>query len=432
MASRVRSSRRRKAIAARRRFLAGTVLAALAIGSAAAVLSQREPSSVGVEFEASPIAAVEPPPPAGPLDASATYPQRAVFPYSVVPGGVESVEELRNAITTDAVVADHYKGFDLSKARVERLSVPRAAHVSYRLGEHVYWTRKALVLPAGERVITDGKNVARTRCGNQVAADVPGATSPAEPAAAVLDTPLASRPVSSVAGLPTAFPSSTVTRPLSGMTGDGGTGRTPLGGGAGPTPGHPLEATSVEPCVPSAPCKPDAPPGAGPGEGPGTPGNGVVPPPGSTGPGTPDNRVVPPPSGSTGPGGPDNAFVPPPVLHPPFVPPGVTIPPLVTDGPLWPPNPSSGDSPHGPGTPPGESFVPPGGDGPQVPGAPTGGPYVPPVDGPPVDGPPGGGTDLVPPQQDVPATIPEPGPIMLMLTGAAGFLARRFSARRRG
>jgi hypothetical protein len=44
------------------------------------------------------------------------------------------------------------------------------------------------VLQAGERVITDGKKIARTRCGNQVAAE-PGITSPAEPDASVLDMP---------------------------------------------------------------------------------------------------------------------------------------------------------------------------------------------------------------------------------------------------
>jgi len=127
---------------------------------------------------------------------TATDVQRTVFPYSVIPGGVNSVDELRSAIAADAIVADHYKTFDLSKARVERLAAPRFAHVSFRIGERVYWTRNPLVLPAGERVITDGTNIARTRCGNQVATQ-PGPTSPAEPSEIVLDTPAATAPLTS-------------------------------------------------------------------------------------------------------------------------------------------------------------------------------------------------------------------------------------------
>jgi hypothetical protein len=129
--------------------------------------------------------------------AIATDAARTVFPYSVIPGGVNSVDELRSAIATDAIVADHYKSFDLSRTHVERLTAPRFAYVSYRLGEHIYWTRNAVVLPAGERVITDGRNIARTRCGNQVTTR-PGVTSPAEPSPFVLDTP-----TNSVAPCPT-------------------------------------------------------------------------------------------------------------------------------------------------------------------------------------------------------------------------------------
>lgn len=138
-----------------------------------------------------------------PHDAQVPAAPRPVFPYSVVPGGVHSVGELQRAIAQDPVVAAHYRDFDLSKAHVERLAIARHAYVSFRIGSHIFWTRKPLVLPAGERVITDGTLVARTRCGNQVA-DRPGATSPVEPAAMVLDTPVDRRvPAAGFPGLPT-------------------------------------------------------------------------------------------------------------------------------------------------------------------------------------------------------------------------------------
>jgi hypothetical protein len=34
---------------------------------------------------------------------------RAIYPYSVIPGGVESAAELRNSVTRDPVVAEHYE-----------------------------------------------------------------------------------------------------------------------------------------------------------------------------------------------------------------------------------------------------------------------------------------------------------------------------------
>jgi hypothetical protein len=338
------------------------------------------------------------PPPAGVVSASVpAASSRAVFPYSVVPGGVDSVDELRKAIATDAVVADHYKGFDLSKARVERLNTPRVAHVSYRIGEHVYWTRKSMVLPAGEQVITDGSRVARIRCANQVA-DLPGATSPAEPAAGVLDTPSHSRPLSAffVSGLSTPLPVSG-SMPMAGASagGAGGTGGGGgnsgsaggggfVGGGGGGTPSAGTVAdVSIACAAGEADCTPGdagSNPPNGPPPGPGDPPHGPPNPPGGNPPG--GN----PPGGNPPGGNPPGGF-----------PPG--------------------------GFPPGGN--PPGGN-PETPWTPPDNPFVPPLDTPP------GGDDPAPPRPEVPQTIPEPGSMVLMLTGAGGLLARRLSARRRG
>jgi hypothetical protein len=43
---------------------------------------------------------------------------RPVYPYSVVPGGVRDVAELKWAAKHDPVVAAHYAGFDYDHARV--------------------------------------------------------------------------------------------------------------------------------------------------------------------------------------------------------------------------------------------------------------------------------------------------------------------------
>lgn len=106
---------------------------------------------------------------------------RTLFPYSVIPGGVESARELKNALAHDAVAADHYQGFDLAKAHLVRLDHDRALYVSYRLSDRVYWTKNRLTLHKGETLITDGTNEARTRCGNRVSDLAVGPASGAEP-----------------------------------------------------------------------------------------------------------------------------------------------------------------------------------------------------------------------------------------------------------
>jgi len=116
--------------------------------------------------------------------------QRQVYPYSVVDGGVHSVQDLRSAIWRDPVVAKHYLNFRLDRARVIEAKADKYFHVSYRIGGEIFWTRKRLKVAKGERLITDGTNFTRTRCAN-VLSDVPqGKTAPDEPAPEVLDAPL--------------------------------------------------------------------------------------------------------------------------------------------------------------------------------------------------------------------------------------------------
>jgi hypothetical protein len=43
-------------------------------------------------------------------------------------------------------------------------------YVSYRIGNDVFWTKHRLTLPKGETMLTDGRAMARTRCGNRVSA----------------------------------------------------------------------------------------------------------------------------------------------------------------------------------------------------------------------------------------------------------------------
>ena len=93
---------------------------------------------------------------------------RPIYPYSVVPGGVESVKELKWAADHDPVVAAHYAGFDYERAHIVQLTLARTEYVSYRIGNHIYWTSHRITLHKGEKLITDGRMTARTRCANRV------------------------------------------------------------------------------------------------------------------------------------------------------------------------------------------------------------------------------------------------------------------------
>jgi len=117
-------------------------------------------------------------------------PKRLIYPYSVIPGGVRSVQELKLAILADHSTASHYSDFDFSKFRIIRLEAAKTAYVAYRVNNEIFWTKKKLKLRSGEELITDGVHYARLRCGNRISEDPHGETSPKEPPPDLLDTPL--------------------------------------------------------------------------------------------------------------------------------------------------------------------------------------------------------------------------------------------------
>ncbi len=94
--------------------------------------------------------------------------ERRLYPYSVVPGGVVSVDEIRLAELRDDAVRAHYAGFNLANAHMARLAEAKLVYVSYRRGNGIFWSAKATRLAKGEAVVTDGAMMLRARCGNRV------------------------------------------------------------------------------------------------------------------------------------------------------------------------------------------------------------------------------------------------------------------------
>ena len=140
---------------------------------------------------------------------------RETYPFSVVPGGVYDWKELTDSIRHDPVARKHYEGIDTERLWAERVHKPMAAYVSYRKGDKVYWTDHPVNISEGEILLTDGKNLVRSRCGNRVEmkkpTPLPGAIPPPEPPPPdiVFDVPLPSLMPPTVVTPP--VPPSTVT-----------------------------------------------------------------------------------------------------------------------------------------------------------------------------------------------------------------------------
>lgn len=191
--SRRRRSRRRRQLRRIRIIAIATALSGLLMAGWLIFPNRHHSSyeSVASDLPASPV--LTPAPDYAALAARIPVPKEVrihhypVFNYSVVRGGVHSVEELRQAIAHDHAVAAHYERFQLERARLVRLNKPALVYLSYRMNGKIFWTKARHRLGAGEELITDGTISARTKCANQVSARKHLAVSPEEPPAAALE-----------------------------------------------------------------------------------------------------------------------------------------------------------------------------------------------------------------------------------------------------
>jgi hypothetical protein len=145
--------------------------------------------------------------------AGAARPGRVVYPYSVVAGGVQDAAELQQASAQDRVVSSHFAGFDYSRARTVRLQEAKQVYLSYRIGNRVFWTRKKVRLHPGEKLISDGKITARTRCANRVSETKQADVSPLEPAAEKFEHPIDEGGSATQFHFPSQFDSALLGRP---------------------------------------------------------------------------------------------------------------------------------------------------------------------------------------------------------------------------
>ncbi|HTC91331.1 MAG TPA: hypothetical protein VK686_23665 [Bryobacteraceae bacterium] len=111
-----------------------------------------------------------------------------IYPYSLVPGGAEDVRQAKIAMADPAIKAQ-YAGINMAQLKQVKLTSNLSGYVSYRWGDKIYWTKKALTLRAGETVFTDGTHIVRGRCLNCYSAMPMLPVRPNEPTAVAFDTP---------------------------------------------------------------------------------------------------------------------------------------------------------------------------------------------------------------------------------------------------
>jgi hypothetical protein len=283
-----------------------------------------------------------------------------VYSYSVIPGGAASAQKLRAALQHDPVAAAHYADFHVESTYVVRLARERKVHVSYRLGDKIFWTKKEITLHEGETLLTDGEHLARTRCGNRIAAVPDGPTSPDEPPTEVINAPVFPKPPATTTNIIPAGPIwSDHSEPVL------------MAFGGIPTPGVP----PGPPYIPGIPVGPVG---------------------GSTPKGAP--APTPPSTSSPGPG-PTSSPLPQPRPTPPAGSGPTPVPPPPTPPPTPPTTPPTGPGPTG-ATPTGPTPTPP--------------PTSEPIPTPPSEPfPP-------PPEQTPPTPTPEPSSLLLLVIGIAG------------
>jgi hypothetical protein len=177
---------RRSAWTRGRAFVAPTLLA-IAIPLSAGLVARIWASLIKAEADELPAAAV----PLGRTESVAPSAgwTRIVYPYSIVPGGVHSAGDARDAVAADPVVASHYRDVVVDALHLETVTAPRAVYVSYRRGKDVYWTRRKLMLHPGETLLSDGTNQVRARCGNRVSDTWQSPVADADPPEQTLDQP---------------------------------------------------------------------------------------------------------------------------------------------------------------------------------------------------------------------------------------------------
>jgi len=127
---------------------------------------------------------------------------RKIYPFSVIPGGVYEPKELAQNIQFDPLLAEHYRDIQIENLVAVRTQAPMQAYVSFRQGGQIWWTSKELTIPRGELVLTDGRHMIRSRCGNRIQHKTPASSVSSSAMTEQMQDLILDAPLPSIAKLP--------------------------------------------------------------------------------------------------------------------------------------------------------------------------------------------------------------------------------------
>ena len=127
---------------------------------------------------------------------------RKIYPFSIIPGGVYDPKELTQSIQLDPSLAEHYRDIQMENLIAVRTQAPTLAYVSFRHGGQIFWSSKELTIPRGELVLTDGKHMIRSRCGNRMQRERPRSAVSSSAITEQMQDLIMDAPLPSIAKLP--------------------------------------------------------------------------------------------------------------------------------------------------------------------------------------------------------------------------------------
>ena len=81
---------------------------------------------------------------------------------------IKTVNDFKNIVMEDSVLFEHFQYFQWDKARIEVSDKDISAIVTHRSNSTILPTKKTILIPSGDKFITDGRITVRTHCCNDV------------------------------------------------------------------------------------------------------------------------------------------------------------------------------------------------------------------------------------------------------------------------
>ena len=95
-----------------------------------------------------------------------THVRKPIYGHSLLPGGADSISDLRFKIQQDPILREWYNSFDWNNAHLWQACGRKI--MTYRKQDRIFWTVREI--NGCQDAVTDGKRLILLRCGNEVSA----------------------------------------------------------------------------------------------------------------------------------------------------------------------------------------------------------------------------------------------------------------------